>query len=114
MGRKFQRSLFWKINLVGLWQRFFGEILAEEKWFAPGLLYAPRLGTILSQVTQTYAYRQALYALSHLWILGYAKDLTAQAAAMTAAGMKKVGQRLTVYGCLQDPANYAKSPTRGS
>ena len=72
-----------------------------------GLLYAPALGSYFPGDPER-AYRQT-YALS-IYDLGYAKDLTAQAAAMTAAGMKKGATTDSLLASLQhDPSNYSNS-----
>jgi hypothetical protein len=72
-----------------------------------GLLYAPALG-IYFPGDPDKAYRQA-YALS-IYDLGYAKDLSAQAAAMSSAGMKKGATKDSLLASLRlDPANYFES-----
>jgi hypothetical protein len=72
-----------------------------------GLLYAPSIGSYFPGDPE-YAYRQA-YALS-IYDIGYAKDLTAQASAMTAAAMKKGATPDSLLAALmKDPSNYAKS-----
>jgi hypothetical protein len=92
-------------NLVG-YADSLGKFYGGEMVCA-GLLYAPSLGSYFPGDPE-YAYRQA-YTLS-IYDIGYAKDLTAQAAAMTAAGMKKGATPDSLLAALQkDPANYSKS-----
>jgi hypothetical protein len=96
---------FLENNLVG-YADSLGKFYGGEMVCA-GLLYAPSIGTYFPGDPE-YAYRQA-YALS-IYDIGYAKDLTAQAAAMTAAGMKKWATPDSLLAALlKDPANYAKS-----
>jgi hypothetical protein len=72
-----------------------------------GLLYAPALG-IFFPGDPDKAYRQA-YSLT-IYDLGYAKDLSAQAAAMSSAGMKKGATKDSLLASLRlDPANYFES-----
>ena len=96
---------FMENNLVG-YADSLGKFYGGEMVCA-GLLYAPSIGSYFPGDPE-YAYRQA-YALS-IYDIGYAKDLTAQAAAMTAAGMKKGATPDSLLAALQkDPANYSKS-----
>ncbi len=96
---------FMENNLVG-YADSLGKFYGGEMVCA-GLLYAPSLGSYFPGDPE-YAYRQA-YALS-IYDIGYAKDLTAQAAAMTAAGMKKGATPDSLLAALQkDPSNYSKS-----
>jgi hypothetical protein len=96
---------FMENNLVG-YADSLGKFYGGEMVCA-GLLYAPSLGSYFPGDPE-YAYRQA-YTLS-IYDIGYAKDLTAQAAAMTAAGMKKGATPDSLLAALQkDPANYSKS-----
>ncbi len=72
-----------------------------------GLLYAPSIGAYFPG-DPSLAYSQT-FGLS-IYDIGYAKDLTSQAAAMTAAGMKKGATADSLIAALQeDPTNYAKS-----
>jgi hypothetical protein len=96
---------FMENNLVG-YADSLGKFYGGEMVCA-GLLYAPSLGSYFPGDPE-YAYRQA-YTLS-IYDIGYAKDLTAQAAAMTAAGMKKGATPDSLLAALQkDPSNYSKS-----
>jgi hypothetical protein len=96
---------FMENNLVG-YADSLGKFYGGEMVCA-GLLYAPSIGSYFPGDPE-YAYRQA-YALS-IYDIGYAKDLTAQAAAMTAAAMKKRSTPDSLLAALQkDPANYSKS-----
>jgi len=96
---------FLENNLIG-YADSLGKFYGGEMVCA-GLLYAPAIGSYFPGDPKQ-AYRQA-YALS-IYDIGYAKDLTAQAAAMTAAGMKKGATPDSLFAALQeDPANYAKS-----
>ncbi|TFV97461.1 ADP-ribosylglycohydrolase family protein [Algoriphagus kandeliae] len=72
-----------------------------------GLLYAPALGAYFPGNPEK-AYQEA-YKLS-IYDLGYAKDLTALSAAMTAAGMKKGASSDSLLTSLQiDPMHYFES-----
>jgi hypothetical protein len=72
-----------------------------------GLLYGPALG-IYFPGDPDKAYRQA-YALS-IFDLGYAKDLSAQSAAISSVGMKKGATKDSLLASLRlDPANYFES-----
>jgi hypothetical protein len=72
-----------------------------------GLLYAPILGAFYPG-NPGKAYQEA-YKLS-LFDLGYARDLTGLAAAMTAAGMAPAAGREALLGALRlDPAGYFQS-----
>ena len=96
---------FMENNLVG-YADSLGKFYGGEMVCA-GLLYAPSLGSYFPGDPE-YAYRQA-YTLS-IYDIGYAKDLTAQAAAMTAAGMKKGATPDSLLAALKkDPSNYSKS-----
>lgn len=96
---------FLENNLVG-YADSLGKFYGGEMVCA-GLLYAPSIGSYFPGDPE-YAYRQA-YGLS-IYDIGYAKDLTGQAAAMTAAGMKKGATPDSLLAALlKDPANYAKS-----
>lgn len=98
-------SPFIENNLVG-YADSLGKFYGGEMVCA-GLLYAPSIGSYFPG-DPVNAYRQA-YSLS-IYDIGYAKDLTAQAAAMTAAGMKKGATPDSLLAALQsDPSNYAKS-----
>ncbi len=96
---------FLENNLVG-YADSLGKFYGGEMVCA-GLLYAPSIGSYFPGDPE-YAYRQA-YALS-IYDIGYAKDLTAQASAMTAAAMKKGATPDSLLAALmKDPSNYAKS-----
>jgi hypothetical protein len=96
---------FLENNMVG-YADSLGKFYGGEMVCA-GLLYAPSIGLYFPGDPE-YAYRQA-YGLS-IYDIGYAKDLTGQAAAMTAAGMKKGATPDSLLAALlKDPANYAKS-----
>lgn len=96
---------FLENNLVG-YADSLGKFYGGEMVCA-GLLYAPSIGSYFPGDPE-YAYRQA-YKLS-IYDIGYAKDLTAQASAMTAAGMKKGATPDSLLASLfKDPENYAKS-----
>jgi hypothetical protein len=72
-----------------------------------GLLYAPTLGAFFPG-NPSKAYQEA-YKLS-LFDLGYARDLTGLAAAMTAAGMAPAAGKEALLGALRlDPAGYFQS-----
>ena len=72
-----------------------------------GLLYAPTLGAFFPG-NPTKAYKEA-YKLS-IFDLGYARDLTGLAAAMTAAGMTAGATKETLLATLRlDPAGYFQS-----
>jgi hypothetical protein len=72
-----------------------------------GLLYAPTLGAFFPGNPKK-AYQEA-YKLS-LFDLGYARDLTGLAAAMTAAGMTpKAGKEALLAALRLDPAGYFQS-----
>jgi hypothetical protein len=96
---------FLENNLVG-YADSLGKFYGGEMVCA-GLLYAPSIGSYFPGDPE-YAYRQA-YSLS-IYDIGYAKDITAQAAAMTAAGMKKGATPDSLLAALQkDPSNYSRS-----
>lgn len=72
-----------------------------------GLLYSPTLGSFFPGNPEK-AYAEA-YKLS-IYDLGYAKDISAQSAAMTAAGMKPNASKKDLLASLRlDPANYFES-----
>ncbi|MFC5623935.1 ADP-ribosylglycohydrolase family protein [Algoriphagus winogradskyi] len=72
-----------------------------------GLLYAPSLGAFFPGNPEK-AYKEA-YNLS-FYDLGYAKDISAQAAAMTAAGMSPDATKDDLVASLRlDPAHYFES-----
>ncbi len=72
-----------------------------------GLLYAPSLGSFFPGNPEK-AYQEA-YKLS-FYDLGYAKDISAQSAAMTAAGMTLNATKEDLLASLRlDPANYFES-----
>lgn len=72
-----------------------------------GLLYAPSIGTFFPGNPEK-AYQQA-YKLS-IYDLGYAKDLTGIASALTAVGMKKGATVDSIKSALKiDPRNYFES-----
>ena len=72
-----------------------------------GLLYAPTLGAFYPG-NPSKAYQEA-YKIS-LFDLGYARDLTGLAAAMTAAGMAPAAGKEALLGALRiDPAGYFQS-----
>lgn len=72
-----------------------------------GILYAPAIGSIFP-ANPEIAYKEA-YKLS-IYDIGYARDLTALAAAMTAAGMKKGATKEDILASLRiDPRGYYES-----
>ncbi|MEB2779935.1 ADP-ribosylglycohydrolase family protein [Algoriphagus sp. C2-6-M1] len=72
-----------------------------------GLLYSPTLGSFFPGNPEK-AYQEA-YKLS-LYDIGYAKDISALSAAMTAAGMKANATKDDLLASLRlDPANYFES-----
>jgi ADP-ribosylglycohydrolase len=73
-----------------------------------GLLYAPTIGAFYPQNPQK-AYEQ-MYKLS-IFDIGYARDLSSMAAAMTAAAMKKGATKETLISLFReiDPQGYFKS-----
>ena len=72
-----------------------------------GLLYAPALGSYFPGNPEK-AYQEA-YKLS-IYDIGYAKDISAQSAAMTSAGMKLNATKEDLLASLRlDPANYFES-----
>lgn len=92
-------------NLVG-YADSLGKFYGGEMVCA-GLLYAPALGAYFPG-NPDLAYQEA-YKLS-FYDLGYAKDISAQAAAMTAAGMKLGTTKEDLLASLRlDPANYFES-----
>ncbi|MCS5489246.1 ADP-ribosylglycohydrolase family protein [Algoriphagus limi] len=92
-------------NLVG-YADSLGKFYGGEMVCA-GLLYAPTLGTYFPGNPEK-AYQEA-YKLS-IYDLGYAKDLTALSAAMTAAGMKKNASPDSLLASLEvDPQHYFES-----
>lgn len=92
-------------NLVG-YADSLGKFYGGEMVCA-GLLYAPVLGSFFPGNPEK-AYQEA-YKLS-FYDLGYAKDISAQSAAMTAAGMKINATKEDLLASLRlDPANYFES-----
>jgi hypothetical protein len=92
-------------NLVG-YADSLGKFYGGEMVCA-GLLYAPALGSYFPGNPEK-AYQEA-YKLS-FYDLGYAKDISAQSAAMTAAGMKPNATKEDLLASLRlDPANYFES-----
>ena len=92
-------------NLVG-YSDSLGKFYGGEMVCA-GLLYAPTLGSFFPGNPEK-AYEEA-YKLS-FYDLGYAKDISAQSAAMTAAGMKLNATKEDLLASLRlDPANYFES-----
>ncbi|WP_339865287.1 ADP-ribosylglycohydrolase family protein [uncultured Algoriphagus sp.] len=92
-------------NLVG-YADSLGKFYGGEMVCA-GLLYAPALGAYFPGSPEM-AYQEA-YKLS-FYDLGYAKDISAQAAAMTAAGMKLEATKEDLLASLRlDPAKYFES-----
>ncbi|RAI94160.1 ADP-ribosylglycohydrolase family protein [Algoriphagus yeomjeoni] len=92
-------------NLVG-YADSLGKFYGGEMVCA-GLLYAPSLGAFFPGNPEK-AYQEA-YKLS-FYDLGYAKDISAQAAAMTAAGMSPDATKDHLIASLRvDPANYFES-----
>ncbi|WP_425638308.1 ADP-ribosylglycohydrolase family protein [Algoriphagus yeomjeoni] len=92
-------------NLVG-YADSLGKFYGGEMVCA-GLLYAPSLGAFFPGNPEK-AYQEA-YKLS-FYDLGYAKDISAQAAAMTAAGMSPNATKDDLIASLRvDPANYFES-----
>lgn len=72
-----------------------------------GLLYAPAIGAVFPANPEK-AYQEA-YKLS-IYDIGYARDLTALAAAMTAAGMRQGATKEDVLASLRiDPRGYYES-----
>ncbi|MEB2774090.1 ADP-ribosylglycohydrolase family protein [Algoriphagus sp. D3-2-R+10] len=92
-------------NLIG-YADSLGKFYGGEMVCA-GLLYAPSIGSYFPGNPEK-AYQEA-YKLS-LYDLGYAKDITAQSAAMTAAGMKLGATKEDLLASLRlDPAHYFQS-----
>ncbi|REG92859.1 ADP-ribosylglycohydrolase family protein [Algoriphagus antarcticus] len=92
-------------NLVG-YADSLGKFYGGEMVCA-GLLYSPTLGSFFPGNPEK-AYQEA-YKLS-FYDLGYAKDISAQSAAMTAAGMKLNATKEDLLASLRlDPANYFES-----
>ena len=92
-------------NLVGYVDSL-GKFYGGEMVCA-GLLYSPSLGAFFPGNPKK-AYQEA-YKLS-IYDLGYAKDISAQAAAMTSAGMKIGAAKDSLLASLRiDPAHYFES-----
>lgn len=94
-------------NDLMAYQKALGKFYGGEMVCA-GLLYAPALGTLYPGQPEK-AYEQA-FNLS-LFDLGYAKDISALSAAMTAAAMTADGKPAAMLEVLRgiDPENYFKS-----
>lgn len=96
---------FIKKNLVG-YADSLGKFYGGEMVCA-GLLYAPALGSYFPSNPEK-AYHEA-YKLS-FYDIGYAKDISAQAAAMTSAGMLPSATKEDLLASLRlDPAQYFES-----